>query len=176
MGVAPASYVEDGGYALFLETPKTGDPYPHSVDNDVPAENLPLNAKLLTGWATSSGWSPKSFVVTEHPVFDGLPQGMIMHGVYENVQPQTAMLRQEGKYISGLIAYEQYHDHDKMLRHYNGPGDVYWAGGIVETEIEEGSLMMNTWRILENVGQDPVAEILIFNLIEYAASQAGQDS
>jgi hypothetical protein len=167
-------FVEKGGYAVFLET--TGNQIPgfDRVLKEVKEDVLPLNAELQAKWATRGGWAAKSHIVTEHPVFDGLPTNVIMHGVYENVHPVVSMCKQEGTYIAGMIGYDHFPNNDIMLRHYNGPGEVWWAADVLEANIGNGQLLMSTLRIIDFLGKDPVAEKILFNMMNYAASKTQQ--
>jgi len=166
------AFVEKGGYAVFLETTGTKVPGFDRVLKEVSVDALPLNAEMQAKWATRGGWAAKTHIVTEHPIFNGLPSNMIMHGAYENVHPVEAMSKQEGTYIAGMIGYDHFPNHDDMLRHYNGPGEVWWAADVLEANIDKGQMLMSTLRIIDYLDKDPVAEKLLFNMMDYAASKA----
>ena len=79
------------------------------------------NKKLIElqgKWATLGGWAAKSHIVTNHPIFDGLPTNIIASGVYENVHPKSSMSKIEGDYIAGMIGYDHFPNNDIMVRHY----------------------------------------------------------
>lgn len=160
-------FVEKGGYAVFLETKGRKIPGFDRVLKEVKKDALPLNAEMQAKWATRGGWAAKSHIVTEHPIFDGLPTNMIMSGVYENVHPVEAMCKQEGTYIAGMIGYDHFPNNDIMVRHYNGPGEVWWAADVLEANIGEGQMLMSTLRIIDFLEKDPVAEKLLFNMMNY---------
>jgi hypothetical protein len=169
-------FVKKGGYAVFLEVPGSeinifevmqGGVVKNEVETDV----LPFGAQLHSKWSTLGGWAARSHIVSKHPVFKGLPVNQIMHGVYENVHPLTSMSKQKGKYIAGLIGYDHYPNNDDMVRHYNGPGEVWWAADVLETPLEKGTMLLSTMNILPNLGKDPVADKLLYNLIEYTSSK-----
>ncbi|WP_430814981.1 sugar-binding domain-containing protein [Carboxylicivirga sp. RSCT41] len=164
-------FVKKGGYAVFLETTGNRVPGFDRVLDEVSTEALPLNAEMLAKWATRGGWAAKTHIVTEHPVFNELPTNMIMHGVYENVHPVEAMSKQEGTYIAGMIGYDHFPNHDDMLRHYNGPGEVWWAADVLEANIGKGQMLMSTLRIIDFLDKDPVAEKLLYNMMNYAGSK-----
>ena len=90
-----------------------------------------------------------------------------MNGVYENVHPRVSMAKQKGEYIAGLIGYDHFPDQDIMLRHYNGPGEVWWAADVLETNFGKGKMLLSTLYLLENLGKDPVADKILYNMIEY---------
>ena len=135
------------------------------------ADVLPLGAEMQQKWATRGGWAAKSHVVSNHPVFDGLPTEMIMHGVYENVHPTVAMSKIKGDYLAGLIGYDHFPNNEIMVRHYNGPGEVWWAADVLETEFGKGTMLLSTMRIIEFLDKDPVAEKLLYNYINYASKK-----
>ncbi len=162
-------FVQAGGKAIFLEVP--GKPIKRlhiggdlkEVEQDV----LPFGAEMHSAWVALGGWAGKSHIVTGHPVFKGLPGELIMHGVYENVHPKTSMSKQKGKYIAGEIGYDHFPRMDIMMRHYNGPGETWWAADVLEAEIGSGTMLLSTMDILKHLGTDPVAEKLLFNMIDY---------
>ncbi len=165
-------FVKQGGYAVFLETSGNRVAAFDRTLKEVNEDALPLNAEMLAKWATRGGWAAKTHIVTDHPVFNGLPINMIMHGLYENVHPVEAMCKQQGTYIAGMIGYDHFPNHDDMRRHYNGPGDVWWAADVLEANIGEGQMLMSTLRIIDFLEKDPVAEKLLFNIMNYAAEKA----
>ena len=52
-----------------------------------------------------------------------------------------------------------------MQRHYNGIGDVLWAADVLLVEKGKGKMLYSTLKIIENLGKDPVADILLYNMI-----------
>jgi len=52
-----------------------------------------------------------------------------------------------------------------MQRHYNGIGDVLWAADVLMIERGKGKMLYSTLRIMENLTKDPVAEMLLYNMI-----------
>jgi len=168
---AVTEFVKQGGHAIFLEVPgKRTNRFHIGGDlKEIESNTLPFGAEMNTPWEALGGWASKSHIVTDHPVFDGLPTNMIMHGVYENVHPKTSMAKQKGKYIAGLIGYDHFPSHNIMLRHYNGPGETWWSADVLETEIGEGKLLLSTLDLIKHLGSDPVAEKILFNMIRFAS-------
>ena len=134
---------------------------------EISNQGLPTQAQILGKWPTLGGWAAKSHIVTDHPIFEGLPSNQIMHGVYENIHPVSSMAKQEGVYIAGLIGYAHFPNNDIMLRHYNGPGKVWWAADVLETRMGQGKMLLSTLQIINNLGKDPVADKILFNIINY---------
>lgn len=164
-------FAEEGGYVVFLDVPGEKTPASNRVLREVESDALPFGAQLLSPWETRSGWSGKSHIVTEHPVFKGLPTNIIMHGVYENIHPKTTMVKQQGNYIAGAIGYDHFPNLDIMLRHYNGPGETWWAADVLEAEIGKGKLLLSTLDIIDHLGKDPAADKVLYNIIEFAQKQ-----
>ena len=81
------------------------------------------------------------------------------------------MAKQEGVYIAGMIGYDHFPNNDIMLRHYNGPGEVWWAADVLESDHGKGQMLLSTLRIIENLGKDPVAEKILMNIISYSLSK-----
>ncbi len=166
-------FTQEGGYAVFFEVlgEKITGPEDPIILKEVDSDVLPFGAQMFQKWPTRGGWAAKSHIVTKHPIFKGLPTEMIMHGVYENVHPDVAMAKQKGDYIAGLIGYDHFPNKDNMLRHYIGPGEVWWAADVLETPFGKGKMLLSTLRIVEFLDKDPVAEKLLYNIINYVSKQ-----
>jgi hypothetical protein len=97
-----------------------------------------------------------------HPIFDGLPAGGLMdYTFYREVIPDLVWAGQEPpeEVVAGAINTSQ----------------GYGAGLLVSVrKLGAGHFILNTLRIRENLGKDPVAERLLRNLLNYAAKQAAQ--
>jgi len=176
------AFVERGGHAIFLsihgtnltwgapnpdpEPEDAGDDWQRSVPRvleDMGPDMLPYNANMYT---TSGNYISRNHVVTDHRVFKGLPVNTLMSGVYENVSATVSMCRPaEGKYLAGVITYDQNKNMDILKRHYNGIGDVLWAADVLLVERGKGKMLYSTLRIMENLGKDPVADKLLYNMI-----------
>ena len=74
---------------------------------------------------------------------------------------------QQGKMISGVVSYDHFQNLDLMLRHYPGPGDIWFGANLLETAFKEGSMLLSTFDIVGNLGKDPVAELILKNMINY---------
>ncbi len=178
-------FVKKGGYAIFLEitgTPFTwGAPNPEKkpkeghddwqrsiprVLEDMPLEKLPYKANM---YASQGNYISRNHIVTDNFVFEDLPVNTLMSGVYENVCATNSICRPaEGKYLAGVITYDQNKNMDIMERHYNGIGDVLWTSDVLLVEKGKGKMIYSTLNIIDNLGQDPVAEKILFNMIKYS--------
>jgi len=177
------AFVNKGGYAIFLSikgdnlTWGAPNPNPKPIDADddwqkrIPREiqdmeidQLPFNANL---YATNGNYISRNHIVTKSLVFKGLPVNVLMSGVYENVCADRSICRPaDGKYIAGVITYDQNKNMDIMLRHYNGIGDVQWAADVLLVEKGKGKMLFSTLKIIANLGKDPVADKLLHNMID----------
>lgn len=166
-------HANSGGYVVFFEVlgEKMAGPEDPRILKEIVPEVLPLGAQIFGKWPTRGGWAAKSHVVSKHPIFDGLPTEIIMHGVYENVHPDVAMAKQKGNYIAGLIGYDHFPNKDRMRRHYIGPGEVWWGADILETPFGDGTMLLSTMRIIEFLDQDPVAEKLLYSIINFVSKK-----
>lgn len=161
------AFAKNGGYVIFFEVLGKRVPGFERELQEIEADVLPLGAEMQQKWATRGGWAAKSHLVSKHPIFKDLPTEMIMHGVYENVHPVVSMSKIKGEYIAGLIGYDHFPNNEIMRRHYNGTGDVWWAADVLETKFGEGKMLLSTLRIIEFLEKDPVAEKLLYNMIDF---------
>jgi len=161
------TFAKKGGYVVFFEVlGKRVAGFEREL-KEIEAETLPLESEMQQKWATRGGWAAKSHVVSKHQIFKGLPTEIIMHGVYENVHPEVSISKIKGDYIAGLIGYDHFPNNEIMRRHFNGPGEVWWAADVLETQFGEGKMLLSTLRIIEFLDTDPVAEKLLYNIIDY---------
>ena len=169
--LAVKEYVKNGGFAVFLDVPGEKLPWFNRELRDTQIEALPFNAQLLNSLGL---WAGRPHMVKEHPVFEGLPVNIIMSGVYENIHPTESMVRQEGEYICGVVTYDHFKDIDKMKRHYAGPGDVWWAADVLLAPMGKGKMLLSTLKLIENLGRDPVADKVFFNMTQFAAKKEAE--
>ena len=142
--------VEGGATAVFLspDVLKKGDR---------PLGWLPLankgTASPIRGWLyLKDEWAKR------HPIFDGLPAGGLMdYTFYREIIPDTVLTGQDppAEAVAGAIKASQDYSSGLMLA-------VYESGA--------GRFILNTLLIRENLGANPVAERLLRNLLNYAAS------
>jgi hypothetical protein len=149
--------VAQGGVAVFLAPAafKKGS---------APAGWLPLKNKgRLTGF---SDWLyHKECVANKHPFFDGLQPAGVMDWDYYG--PLISNRFFEGQDTPEEIAAAAF-----AVCHSSRPNG-YAAGTMLSVHaFRGGKVVLNTFRILENVGRHPAADRLLLNIIKHAASQA----
>ena len=91
-----------------------------------------------------------------HPIFDGLPRGLLDYRFYREIIPEAAwsQLGEPAEVVAGAI--------NTTLG--------YGAGLLVSVhELDAGRFVLNTLHIRDNLGRDPVAERLLRNLLNFGA-------
>lgn len=159
--------VAKGANLLILDVPGKIPPYFSRKFESNGTENLPFSASMLNTGNTLGLWAGRPHMVKPHPIFDGLPKGVIMQGVYQNIHPKTTMMMQEGNIISGVVSYDHFKNVDKMLRHYPGPGDVWYGANVLEVSHGNGQMLLSTLDIISHLGTDPVAEKVLHNMMKH---------
>ena len=97
-----------------------------------------------------------------HPIFDGLPAGGLLdYEVYRQVVSNIAWVGEDPQAVVVAAAVHSAPD--------------YASGSLVSIhEFGAGRFILNTLCIRENLGGDPVADILLRNLIRYATEETGE--
>ncbi|MCG8309050.1 MAG: hypothetical protein MI975_16780 [Cytophagales bacterium] len=165
--------IKEGAEALFDFIRKGGTAvYIHGAQKDLAIDNgvFPFSAEVHPAKGL---WTCIPHLVKEHPVFTGLPSGGMMRDVYENVWPTRTLRDIDGEgivraeNIVASIAFDWFSEDHKM--HYSGPGDSWWGADMVIVSYGKGKCIVSQLRLLENLGKDPVADKIVFNLIEFAS-------
>ena len=144
-----ARHIARGSCAVFLS------PEVFQKDKN-PTHWLPLAQKGTRGdlpvWVYhKDDWTKN------HPIFEGLPCGCIMdHTYYREIISKSAWMGQDvpAEVVAGMI--------DTSCGYNSGLSVAVYRLG-------EGRLTLNTLRIRENLGKDPVAERLLRNMLRHAA-------
>jgi len=94
-----------------------------------------------------------------HPIFDGLPTGLLDWASYRNIVPHSGMCLDDpgtpDEVVCGAI--------QTCFGYKSGPYVAVYRHGA-------GRIVMNTLNIRENLGKDPVADHLLRNLLNYAGT------
>jgi beta-galactosidase len=107
--------------------------------------------------------------VKQHPIFDGLSTGAMMGQDYKNVYAKEILLGIEGEGVSFTISFDWIH-------YYIGLTDVWVGKDVVISPQGKGHVILSTLRLLENLGKDPVADRILYNMISYAQSPASDET
>lgn len=156
-----AAFIKAGGTAVYLQGGGTKAPW--GVGGRA-SPLLPVNARLKQAVGT---WTCIPHLVKEHPAFSGLPANGMMGGIYENVWAENTLLGVGGETIVAAIGYDWFPNYELRKRHYYGPGDTWWGADLAVVPLGRGRCVVSQLRLVENLGKDPVADKILFNLIEW---------
>lgn len=154
-------FVKSGGTAVYLD---------HLKDS-VKTENAitPFTARVHP----SKGlWTCIPHITKDHPIFDGLQRNGFLRNTYENIWPQRSLRdlkikgnRMAEKPIVASIAFDWFSRGHKMG--YKGPGPSWWGADMTLVPMEKGKYLLSQFQLLENLGKDPVADKMLFNIIRF---------
>jgi len=156
-----AAFVKAGGTAVYLQG---GGPWTPWGRGGKASPLLPVaaHAKQARG-----NWTCIPHLVHDHPVFDGLPVNCMMGPIYENVWANGTLMNLGGETIVAAIGFDWFPDYDLSKRHYYGPGDTWWGADLASVPLGKGRCVVSQLRLVENLGKDPVADKILFNLIKW---------
>jgi len=155
-------FISEGGTAVYMH----GDGLNAPFGNAGKAPSLlPVHARLKQA---RGNWNCIPHLILEHPLMDGLPVNCMMGPVYENVWAKSTLLDIDGETVVGSIGYDWFPDYDRSRRHYHGPGDTWWGSDLSVIPLGKGRCIISTLRIIQNLNEDPVADILFYNMMDYA--------
>jgi hypothetical protein len=171
-------YVERGGVAVFLKAPGVPDAGPPSAKTPPPP--TPENPLLRSGlfpFQTSlrpahGNWIPVNHGVRPHPIFEGLPSKDFMGQTYLNTCASETILGIAEPPIVGSLTYDW--RPFGLGRNYTGPGGAWWGSDLVAVPYGKGHMLLSTLHVAENLGKDPVADKLLYNMVRWAASTSGR--
>ena len=147
--------IEQGADVIFLDP----DVF---AKGDQPLGRLPLKNKGSVARVSEYTFPqvyPKDEWVKNHPLFDGLPAGGLMdYTFYREIIPDSRYLGQDTpeEAIAGAFRTSAGYVSELMLA-------VYRLGA--------GRIILNSLRIRQALGSDPVAERLLRNMLHYAAEE-----
>lgn len=153
-------FIERGGTAVYIEG--SGKSFARGGSNQVESSAFPFDADVH---AAKGLWTCIPHLVQDHPVFDGLPVNTMMREVYENVWATQTLRSLKGEALVASIGYDWFSFDHKL--HYSGPGESWWGADMALVPTGKGQALVSQLRIVENLGKDPVADKLLFNIIRY---------
>jgi hypothetical protein len=157
-------FVESGGTAVYLDG--VGVTRQRGKSNQIQSEAMPLSATVE---AAQGLWTCIPHLVREHPIFSGLPAGGMMRDVYENVWAAQTLRGLGGEAIVASIGYAWFSEEHKL--HYSGPGESWWGADLAVVPYGKGRYVVSQLRLVGNLGKDPVADKILFNLLKWTADQ-----
>ena len=138
-------FIEKGSPVIYL-TPET---LPKQIEKFGKSEPIPSWYFRCDHWAK------------RHDLFVGLPCGGIMdYGFYRNILGSSV-----------ITGHSESFEFDAVCGglQMSGANSVYFESGTMLSvhKQQNGLVILNTLRIRENLGKDPVAEVLLRNMIQY---------
>ena len=152
--------------AVFLSPEVFHKPADWYQRPDQPLGWLPLKNKgALSNIANAAAVFPKDEWAKNPPIFDALPCGGLMdHLFYRDIIPDVGFIGQDvpAEVVAGAI---------------NAGQGSYASGLLVSVnDLAAGRFILNTLRIRENLGHDPVAERLLRNVLRHAERDISEPS
>jgi hypothetical protein len=146
-----AAFAKQGGAVIYLER----------GTHPLPVRGGKRGAKGL--------WVGVAHVVKDHPIFEGLPSNGLMGQTYENVWAMKTLTGLNTQPIVGSVTHDFY-PMKRNIPDYLGPEPAWWGTDLGVVQQGQGRFILSSLRLVDNLGKDPVADRILFNLIEYAAS------
>jgi beta-galactosidase len=160
------TFIKAGGTAIYMQAGGPKVPWGRA------GKASPLLPVKVRHKRALGHWIGIPRLVNDHPIFNGLPVNCMMGPVYENVWSQSTLQDVVGETLAGAIGFDWFPDYDLGKRHYYGPGDVWWGSDLAIAPIGQGRCILSQLRLVDNLGQDPVADKILYNLIEFASQHS----
>ncbi|MBI5094414.1 MAG: hypothetical protein HZB26_18505 [Candidatus Hydrogenedentes bacterium] len=97
-----------------------------------------------------------------HPVFDGLPARSLMRQVYRNIVPPKTFLETSDEDICGTFDTTPI-----ATGHYMMGETTWWGSDILVRRYGSGRIVFTHLRVLEHLGEDPVADRIFVNMLKH---------
>ncbi|VGO11991.1 Beta-galactosidase [Pontiella desulfatans] len=159
------NFVKQGGTAVYLQAMlRPGNIY---WSGKLPSDEV---LPIKKGKKHALGlWVGVSHIVTDHPVFAGLPVNTMMGQEYENVWSPYVLSDMGNDLIVGSVSYGFYAGDKTHMQSYIGPEPAFYGMDMGIVKHGDGRYVLSTLRLIENLGSDPVADKILFNLINWTA-------
>jgi hypothetical protein len=90
-----------------------------------------------------------------------------MSGTYENIAPTITLRGIDAENLVNTVAFDRIPNGNIMKRNYIGSGDVWSGSDLSIVKHGDGKIILSTLKLIQNIGYDPVAEIVLMNMINY---------
>jgi hypothetical protein len=153
-------FVKSGGTAVYI------DPAKENITSENPM--YPFTAIVHPARGL---WTCIPHLVSNHSIFAGLPVNCMMQNVYENTWPMDTLrdikgaVDMEYETLVASIGFDWFSKGHKMQ--YSGPGDAWWGSDVAVVTYGKGRCIVSQLRLTNNLGSDPVADKILFNLIKW---------
>ncbi len=168
--------------ALFLEAPaEHGSPQMLEEYEASRAPAIESNQLLQSGIfpfkllarPSFSFWESSMHIAKQHPIFDGLPSKCMMDEPYHEVAPAESFYELEAEEAPAqTITWFRPEDIKTKARKrtYLGGEDLWHGTDIAIKGHGEGNVILSTLILRRKVAHDPVAQLLLSNLLRYSDS------
>ena len=82
-----------------------------------------------------------------------------------NVWAESTLIDLGGEVIVGSVGFEWFSSEHKLG--YLGPGTSWWGSDLAMVPFGKGRYLVSQMRLVENLGKDPVADKLLYNIIRF---------
>ena len=159
-------FVSIGGNAIYINTPariirRTGENLTFQIEGE---KVLPMDPVKNISQGL---WDGILHINKKHPIFKGLPVNIPLTDLYENIGPTVSFRDLKGENIVQTIAFDRIPNGNIMKRNYIGSGDVWSGSDLSIVDYNNGKMLLSTLKLYENIGLDPVADKILFNIINY---------
>ena len=145
--------VKGGAVALFFGPPEDWNDLAEILD-----ESLKATSKDAVGC-----FLPAMHYAKLHPVFDKLPSRGLMRQAYCNVIPAKTFLETSDEDICGTFDTMPIASGNYMVEEDGG----WWGTDILARRYGSGRIVFTHLRLLEHLGEDPLANRLFVNLLNH---------
>ena len=161
---------------MFLKPPIDRDEiYTRHLERSFGIHTLPQEKNILLrtglfpfklkGRVAYGSWTGVYHYIKKHPIFEGLPVNCFMGQDFQNVCAVETITDCEGKTIVGSLSWS-------CIMNYRGPRDVWWGSDLTIIPYGRGKIILSTMQLIENLGKDPIADKIFYNMLKFAASQS----
>lgn len=144
--------VEGGAIAIFFGPPGDWNDFAERL-----GEGLSATSKDAVG-----AFLPVVHYVKLHPVFDGLPTRCLMRQPYRNVVPAKSFLELGDEDICGCFDTAPIAAGNYMMQQA-----TWWGSDLLVRRFGAGRIVLTHLRVLEHLGEDPVADRLFINFLNH---------
>jgi hypothetical protein len=187
LGPALVEFARSGGTVVYLDLPLGKQSGPWFQDGVLAAPWLPVQLQMRR---TVGLWTPFAHIIRDHAIARGLPAGKAMDYDYVNVYPRASivhiaegdpLVRREGIDLWSWLGEDArrapactlglgYNRGERLEDlDYRGPGPVVFGADVLDLPCGEGRIVLSTLRLVSSLGKDPVADILLANIADWAA-------
>ncbi len=149
--------VEGGAVALVFGPPDDWNDLAERLGEDVKATSKDAVGAFL----------PVFHYVKFHPVFEGLPTRCLMRQPYRCVVPARTFVEASDEDICGSFDTTPI-----ATGHYMMGQTAWWGSDILVRRFGAGRVVFTHLRVLEHLGEDPVADRLFVNLVNHFARRS----